>query len=178
MAGYKYINGRYAHRVIYERHHGSIPAGFVIHHKDEDKSNNAIENLEAMPKSEHQRHHATGKENSVAQRQAAAKTLESLRIPKDAECLHCKESFVSLSANRAGKFCSRSCLEQWRCNKFIPEPRKCLVCQKDYTAVKRFQMYCCKRCNAKSTTRTYRVEPTGGTKRRTVAELTDVQPNG
>ncbi|NDB08618.1 MAG: HNH endonuclease [Actinobacteria bacterium] len=40
--GYKYIGGRCAHRVIYERHHGPIPAGWVVHHRDGDPGNNDI----------------------------------------------------------------------------------------------------------------------------------------
>ena len=175
--GYKYINGRYAHRVIYEQFFGPIPAGWVVHHKDEDKSNNDPSNLEAMPRKEHQRLHATGKVNSDKQRQTAAQTLAKLRHPKDAQCIQCNEPFVSHSAGEAGKFCSRGCLERWRSNRFIPEQRNCLVCSTEYTAVKRFQMYCCKACNNKSTTRTYRTGATGGTKRRTLAQLVDLQPD-
>lgn len=175
--GYKYINGRYAHRVIYEQHFGPIPKGWVVHHKDEDKSNNHPDNLMAMFRRDHQAHHATGREGSEAQRLAASNTLASLRTPKPATCLCCGGGFVSHSAGEVGKFCSRSCLEQWRNNRFTPEQRNCLVCSAEYTAVKRFQMYCCKACNNKSATRTYRTGATGGTKRRTLAQLVDLQPD-
>lgn len=176
--GYKYIGGRYAHRVIYEQHKGSIPKGWVVHHKDEDKSNNDPDNLEAMPRKEHQRLHATGRTNSDAQKAAASRTLGSLRTPKPAKCIQCQADFVSTSAGEVGKFCSRPCLESWRGNKFTPEVRTCLVCEGEYLAKKRFQRYCCKQCNNKSTVRTYRTEATGGTARRTVAQLKDLQPDG
>ena len=175
--GYKYIGSRYAHRVIYERHFGPIPKGWVVHHKDEDKGNNDPSNLEAMSKPDHQRLHATGRPASAKQVAVAIETLERLRTPKDARCIHCGDHFISKSANKVGKFCSRSCLERWRGNKFIPEPRKCFVCGDDYIAKKRFQRYCCKQCNNKSTVRTYRTEANGGMPRRTLAELKDSQPD-
>ena len=176
--GYKYIGGRYAHRVIYERHYGPIPAGWVVHHRDEDKSNNDPANLEAMPRGAHIRLHATGKEGCDNQRRAAAATLAALRTPKPATCLQCSAGFVSRSTGGAGKFCSRPCLERWRGNRFLPEQRKCLVCDSEYLAVKRFQRYCSKLCNSRSKVRTYRTEANGGTPRRTLSERDNVQPDG
>jgi hypothetical protein len=175
--GYKYIGGRYAHRVIYERHIGPIPKGWVVHHRDEDKTNNDPSNLVAMPRGEHQRLHSTGRSGSDKQRLAASQTLASLRKPKPAACLYCGQGFVSCSAGEAGKFCSKDCTERWRNNRFVPEQRSCLVCGSEYMATKRFQRYCCKQCNNRSTVRTYRTEANGGTPRRTLAQLVDVQPD-
>lgn len=39
-------------RKIYEDHHGPIPKGYVIYHKDGDKLNDQIENLEAISRKE------------------------------------------------------------------------------------------------------------------------------
>ena len=175
--GYKYIGGRYAHRVIYEQHYGPIPNGWVVHHRDEDKSNNDPANLEAMPRGEHMRLHATGKTNSDNQRRAAAATMAALRSPKPGKCLECGTGFVSTSSGKPGQFCSRSCLERWRGNRFVPEQRNCLVCSSEYLAVKRFQRYCCKVCNSRSKVRTYRAEANGGTPRRTLSERDNVQPD-
>ena len=46
-----------AHRWVWINIHGQIPKGYHIHHKDEDKSNNQIENLELIEKSRHIKHH-------------------------------------------------------------------------------------------------------------------------
>lgn len=43
------------HRDVWELHNGEIPRGFDIHHKDGDRTNNAITNLECLSKSEHTR---------------------------------------------------------------------------------------------------------------------------
>jgi hypothetical protein len=43
------------HRAVWEHHNGTIPEGWDIHHRDEDKTNNDISNLECLPKAEHTR---------------------------------------------------------------------------------------------------------------------------
>jgi HNH endonuclease/Helix-turn-helix domain of resolvase len=45
------------HRDVWKSVHGDIPMGYDIHHKDEDKSNNDIENLELLPTAEHTQLH-------------------------------------------------------------------------------------------------------------------------
>ena len=41
------------HRSVWEKHNGEIPAGYDIHHKNGDKLDNRLENLEAMHHNEH-----------------------------------------------------------------------------------------------------------------------------
>jgi len=43
------------HRYVYEKEKGRIPLGWDIHHINNIKSDNRIENLECLPKSEHTR---------------------------------------------------------------------------------------------------------------------------
>lgn len=43
------------HRRIWEDHFGDIPDGYDIHHLDECKTNNVIDNFECLPKAEHTR---------------------------------------------------------------------------------------------------------------------------
>ena len=58
--GKKY-RGRYAyeHQVVWWRHTGQIvPVGFLIHHKNENKHDNSIDNLELKTVSSHCSEHA------------------------------------------------------------------------------------------------------------------------
>lgn len=48
---------RFEHRVVWQEHFGEIPRGSIIHHKNEIKTDNRIENLELMSRLEHTRHH-------------------------------------------------------------------------------------------------------------------------
>lgn len=46
-------NRHYLHRAIWESTNGKIPKEYDVHHKDSDKTNNALSNLELIAKSEH-----------------------------------------------------------------------------------------------------------------------------
>lgn len=51
----------YIHRLVYSTFVGQIPQGFVIHHIDQDPSNNLYTNLKAMTEAEHLSLHHKGK---------------------------------------------------------------------------------------------------------------------
>ena len=55
--------GKLFHRLLFEDFYGSIPNGFVVHHKDGNKLNNCILNLQLMRKTEHDKLHNTGENN-------------------------------------------------------------------------------------------------------------------
>ena len=44
-------------RIIWERHHGPIPRGMVVHHKNRDKLDDRIEKLELISRADHLREH-------------------------------------------------------------------------------------------------------------------------
>ncbi|MBF8418931.1 HNH endonuclease signature motif containing protein [Heyndrickxia coagulans] len=63
-----YMNGDYpaifldgenyhVHRLEWQKYNGEIPEGYVIHHKDENKLNWSIENLELLTRGEHIKRH-------------------------------------------------------------------------------------------------------------------------
>jgi hypothetical protein len=57
--GYRFIDGRREHRMVWEFYFGSLPSGYVIHHIDGDRLHNTIDNLRAMPTGDHSRLHVT-----------------------------------------------------------------------------------------------------------------------
>ena len=60
--------GKYLHRLIYEELYGEIPQGYVIHHKDHNKLNNCILNLQLMKRGEHSSLHNLNKKIPEKQR--------------------------------------------------------------------------------------------------------------
>lgn len=63
---------KYLHRLVWEFYKGPIPSGYTIHHKNSNKADNRIENLELLSRSEHAKlHWPTAKIN--------ARRLASLR---------------------------------------------------------------------------------------------------
>ena len=56
--GYIRKNGVMVHRIVWERENGRIPDGFQVHHKDGNKENNNIDNLELLSALEHKRIHS------------------------------------------------------------------------------------------------------------------------
>lgn len=56
---YAYVKGvgwRYVHRLVYETFIGAVPDGLEINHKDGNKLNNALDNLEAITHQENIKH--------------------------------------------------------------------------------------------------------------------------
>jgi len=128
-----YANGRHyiQHRVIWEQELGPIPPGWHIHHKDGNRANNAIENLECVPPRTHYDRHVESREVfdidcsdcgkpfprkrggftsacPACQQKRADEARRSTR-----KCEHCGREFVS----RRGRYCSQRCVNlgaRWR----------------------------------------------------------------
>ena len=57
---------KFLHRLIFEDFYGfEVPKGFVVHHKDENKLNNCILNLQLLSEREHRSLHNKGKKHSA-----------------------------------------------------------------------------------------------------------------
>jgi hypothetical protein len=79
------------HHLVVEQETGAlIQNGFVVHHIDEDKKNNDIDNLQVMTKSEHRAlhmrlAHERGLVNTSRQRVASSE-----RMKRDNPCVNCE----------------------------------------------------------------------------------------
>lgn len=97
------------HRAVYSEHFGAIPKGFDVHHKDENRANNAIDNLELIPHGEHRRQHQKGRPNPHGRdviKLAQAVYNNAPRV--DLVCEWCREPFSGHMYNQA-RFCSHKC---------------------------------------------------------------------
>ena len=92
------------HRLIFEDFYNmKIPKGYVIHHKDGNKLNNCILNLQLLRRDEHMRMHNSGENNCLYGKKmpleykiATSKYRNSsgyFRVTKD-KCPACKQGFV------------------------------------------------------------------------------------
>ena len=81
----------YLHRLIYEDFYGvNLPKEIHIHHKDNNKTNNCILNLEALPKSEH--HKFKQKLSSKISNSKSKNTTGYFRVTKQPS-KSCKQGF-------------------------------------------------------------------------------------
>lgn len=122
--------GKRLHREVWKAHNGDIPEGYDVHHKDHDRANNQIENLELMDGSEHNSMHskATPHDKAVAAMQEAAKDWHSTeagfefhsklskanwakRKELEYECSHCGKIFHTRHIYGEGqnRFCNPNC---------------------------------------------------------------------
>lgn len=86
--GYYYYSTRtgktvYLHREVYEMHYGPIPDGFIVHHKDGDKTNNSLENLELLSRAEHASLHHKGKKKSEEMKKKSSETKMGHIVSRD-----------------------------------------------------------------------------------------------
>lgn len=52
------VKKTYEHHLVWEQAYGAIPDGYEIHHKDGNKLNNELSNLQLLTRTEHARLHA------------------------------------------------------------------------------------------------------------------------
>ena len=122
------------HRCVWEYYNGEIPDGYVVHHKDFDKSNNDISNLQLMTQEEHMKIHS--KINILTPRKL-----------KKFTCKNCGEEFESIN-NGHNHFCSSNCQSAWRRKeKLDNEIRICVGCGKKFSVNKyKKAKYCSQKC--------------------------------
>jgi hypothetical protein len=158
-----------AHRWVWINNHGNIPKGYHIHHKDKDKSNNDISNLELIEASKHLRDHMTLERRKKASEWAAKirpltkkwhnseegiawHKYHALKFNfgkwdfKNINCKVCKINFTPKTHHQ--EFCSNNCKSQWRRLSGLDDIKRiCEGCKNEFTANKYTKTrFCTKKC--------------------------------
>lgn len=156
------------HRMVWICYNGEIPEGHDIHHKDFDKENNVISNLELVHKDEHKKIHLAHKTKKVPEKKQkfickvcgkeyesvnrsnntycsvkCKKTAERVRATKIKICKVCGKEF---STRDDAEICSKKCL-----GKFLnrQEIKTCPVCGKTFSdVVSKHRKHCSPECAA------------------------------
>jgi len=162
----------HAQRWVWINNHGAIPEGMDIHHKDGDKNNNEISNLEMLDRSEHlKRHWQEGRFDLKKRRIQLAEARKWLKTPEGrkkqsddaAEAWKNREEVIITCQNcgkqgksffRRTKFCSDPCAYQFRRKTKgnpVTSPRQqtektCRQCSKTFMAAMPYAIYCSARC--------------------------------
>lgn len=123
-----------AHRWVWMQHHGAIPKGCHIHHKNGNKSDNCIDNLELMAQAEHLRLHMTEEKRAWA-----SSRMDGIRhLTKE---WHASEEGIAWHKYHALK----NNFGKWEAKTF-----KCEVCTKEYETTKRSKTkFCSNACKSK-----------------------------
>ena len=127
-----WVNGMpiHAQRWVWINHFGAIPKGMDIHHKDGDKGNNEIENLEMMSRSDHlKRHWQEGRFDLDQRRKQLAEARKWLQTEEGRK----KQSAISKEMWKKRKRFTLNCKE---CGKEFITPQPWAKCCSDNCAVR------------------------------------------
>ena len=164
-------NGKALHREVWAETHGPVPEGFEVHHRDHDRSNNSLGNLELLEGTEHARLHANNLENrrrALEQLPAArelakewhqseegrawhkehySKMSDALHAREERTCEECGTLFLGLVGKpERNRFCSNKCKTKWRYKSGVDnEERTCQVCGKAFMINKYWATKTCSR---------------------------------
>lgn len=160
------------HVYVYEFFNGKVKDGYDIHHMDFDKTNNEIENLQALTKMEHQTLHGNSwskerydKQIEILNEKARPKASEWHGSDKGKEwhkehyenmknvlyrektfvCDNCGKEFVAID-HGTNRFCSGKCSAAYRRRSGVDnEKRKCKWCGNEFTTNKYSKSQTCSR---------------------------------
>jgi hypothetical protein len=162
-----------AHRFVWIHNYGQIPEGCHIHHKNEDKSDNSIENLELMARSAHLRLHMTeerrkasgvrageirhltkewhaSEEGKAWHKYHALKNKFGKWEAKKLKCQVCSKQYETTKRSNT-KFCSNVCKSKFRRSSGLDDViRDCPSCNLQFSCNKYAKtVYCSKSCAQK-----------------------------
>jgi hypothetical protein len=128
---------RQLHRDIWEHYNGPIPKGYHIHHKDHNRLNNDISNLECLSASEHALHH---RREDIAQGRLS----------------YFHEAWMKHISTKAGMEAHRAaCRRGWKVRKVVT--KNCLVCHKEFKTRQPHKLTCTQVCKQKKVWQTWTV---------------------
>ena len=161
--------GKRLHVAVWKYHNGDIPKGYHIHHIDEDRTNNQIENLTQVEASWHSSHHSSSR---VEYNQRHIKDMRELasewhrsdegrkwnskhakeqwenKQEREYTCSACGKKFKSVHVygKDENTFCSNKCKTYFRAHSGLDdETRVCPVCKKEFVVNKYSKTVCCSR---------------------------------
>lgn len=161
--------GKRLHVTVWKYHNGDVPKGFHVHHIDENRANNQIENLRLLPAAIHVSDHAKAREEYNHQHIEDIRGLAAEWHGSDAgrawhsehakqtwenaqECTYtcecCGKPFTTRHKYGEGQktFCSNACKTMYRTKMGLDnEERVCPYCQKTFIANKYSKKLCCSR---------------------------------
>lgn len=171
---------RLLHRYVWFTHNGEIPKGFNVHHKDEDKRNNDISNLELMTKSDHSKYHSNkmvqdnpeevrqrflkatqekakewhrSKEGIEWHKTHAIKSLgKTFRKTEKTSCIICGKEYMTTKYYKdKTKFCSKKCKAKYRRDMKLDHIiKECVICGKEFSSNKYDKVKTCGKKDCKS----------------------------
>lgn len=166
---------RLLHRVKWENHHGPVPIGCVIHHKNGNKRDNKLSNLEPVEAFTHQSEHMRERwllephrkrfMNGLRKAREAAKEwhrskegnewhkqhgIEVWRNMKkyEMECVQCGKKYMAFRQD-ISKFCSNACSCKSRPIRKIS--KRCIVCGGEFVSnIYKNAKHCSPACSNKT----------------------------
>lgn len=131
-------DGKRLHRTVYEYFYGDIPKGYDVHHIDENRANNNIENLRLLPSKEHQHIHMAEPKRILQSQNAvkiASEYAKAWHKSKEGRTWH-SEHMKEMLRNRKVK--------EYQCD-FCGKTFKT-----QYTYPKGSRKFCCENCKMKA----------------------------
>lgn len=163
--------GKRLHVAVWKYHKGDIPKGYHIHHKDGDRSNNDIDNLELKQGRIHLSEHGSAPERESYNHQH----IEDMRVlasrwhgsdngrqwhseqgmrnwekrkERTYVCNYCGNEYRTkrIYAKNENSFCGNRCKSAYRRKSGLDdETRICQQCGREYTVNKYSKAICCSR---------------------------------
>lgn len=160
--------GKRLHRAVWEYHNGAIPKGYHVHHKDEDRSNNDIENLALVQGAVHLSGHMQDEKRKASARESIKQAIKAApkwhrseegkkwhsqhskevwknKKPHTVTCDNCGKVFEQMAGTTKGNhYCSNNCKAAARRKSGVDnELRLCAYCGAQFEVNKYSKQKCC-----------------------------------